>query len=438
MTSRTARLSVREFVRSVAAGEILPGTIAPMLLAARERNPGPVYTSIRRERIEEQTGEMAKDGRGGGALRGLPVSVKDLMDVAGERTGCGSRQVMRSAMPERCDAAFVEKWRDAGALLVGKTHLNEHAYGITGENPWLGDCTIPGDPGALTGGSSSGAAASVLEGSAWIGLGTDTGGSLRVPASLCGLVSLRAPGWFPDHRGTRPLAPGFDTLGWIQRGLGDVEFVARALLGGAVDGARDDAMPTRLGWMTGRLLEGCDPAVLGAFDSLRGRLTEAGLEVDAVASDGFENAVDVFAMLQAREAFGVHQVELARDPDCYSAPVRARLEWGGALRAEELGQAAAERTRIVSHLDGLLEGGRVLLLPAAPMTRLVAGVDHSRTRREILKLTTPASLGVYPVLTVPDESLGGRVRVGYQFIAERGGEWRLVELAERLARWATC
>lgn len=429
-------MSVREFVQSVAEGGILPGAIAPMVLAARERNPGPVYTSIRRERIEEQVRELGKGGSGPGALRGLPVSVKDLMDVAGECTGCGSRRVMQLAVPERRDAAFVQKWRDAGALLVGKTHLNEHAYGITGENPWLGDCTIPGDAGALTGGSSSGAAASVLEGSAWIGLGTDTGGSLRVPASLCGLVSLRAPGWFGDHRGSRVLAPSFDTLGWIQRGLGDVEFVARALLGGAVDGARDDAMPTRLGWMTGRLLEGCDPAVLGAFDSLRGRLTEAGLEVDAVASDGFENAVDVFAMLQAREAYAVHQVELARAPDSYSAPVRARLEWGGALGGADLVRAGVERARTVSHLDRLLEGGRVLLLPAAPMTRLVAGVDHSRTRREILKLTTPASLGVYPVLTIPDELLGGRVRVGYQFIAERGGEWRLVELATRLARRA--
>lgn len=435
MTSRTARLSVREFVRSVVEGEILPGAIAPMVMAARERNPGPVYTSIRRERIEEQVRELEKGGSGPGALRGLPVSVKDLMDVAGECTGCGSRRGMQSAIPEMRDAAFVELWRRAGALLVGKTHLNEHAYGITGENPWLGDCTIPGDPGALTGGSSSGAAASVLEGSAWIGLGTDTGGSLRVPASLCGLVSLRAPGWFGDHQGTRPLAPGFDTLGWIQRWLGDVEFVARAVMGGAVDGPRDDAMPTRLGWMTGSLLDGCEPAVLGAFGSQRGRMTEAGLEVDAVSSEGLENSVDVFAMLQAREAFGVHQGELARDPESYSAPVRARLEWGGALGAEELGQAAADRARIVLCFDRLLEGGRVLMLPAAPMTRLVAGVDHSRTRREILKLTTPASLGLYPVLTIPDELLGGQVRVGYQFIAARGAEWRLVELATRLARW---
>ncbi len=435
MNSRIARLSVQEFVRSVADGEIPPGSIPSMILAARERNPGPVYTSIRRERIEEQVRGLEKHGRERGALRGLPVSVKDLMDVAGECTGCGSRRVMQSALVEMRDAAFVESWRRAGALLVGKTHLNEHAYGITGENPWLGDCTIPGDAGALTGGSSSGAAASVLEGSAWIGLGTDTGGSLRVPASLCGLVSLRAPGWFGDHRGTRPLAPSFDTLGWIQRWLGDVEFVARALMGGAVDGPRGEAMPTRLGWMTGSLLDGCEPAVLGAFGSLRGRMMEAGLELDAVSSEGLENAVDVFAMLQAREASAVHQVELARDPESYSAPVRARLEWGGALGEGELGQAEAERARIILQLDRMLDGGRVLILPAAPMTRLAAGIDHTRTRREILKLTTPTSLGVYPVLTIPDESLGGRVQVGYQFIAARGGEWRLVELATRLAAW---
>ena len=438
MTSRTARRSVREFVRSVADGEIHPASIPSIVLSARDRNPGPVFTSISRERIEAQVRELEKGGGGRGALRGLPISVKDLMDVAGECTGCGSRRVMESAAPEARDAAFVERWREAGTLLVGKTHLNEHAYGITGENPWLGDCTIPGDPGALTGGSSSGAAASVLEGSSWIGLGTDTGGSLRVPASLCGLVSLRAPGWFGDHRGTRPLAPGFDTLGWIQRWLGDVEFVARAVIHDPVGDLHERGVPTRLGWMTGSLLDGCDPAVLGAFDSLRVRMQQAGLAVDVVPADGLSNAADVFAMLQAREAFGVHQVELASDPESYSAPVRGRLEWGGALGEAELRQAAAERARMVSQLDGLLEGGRVLMLPAAPMTRLLAGADHSRTRRQILTLTTPASLGVYPVLTIPDELLGGRVRVGFQFIAARGAEWRLVELSTRLAEWTAC
>ncbi len=431
-------MSIREFVRSVAEGEIRPASIPSMVLSARERNTGPVFTSITRERLEEQARELEKGGKEPGTLRGLPVSVKDLMDVAGESTGCGSRQVMQSALPEARDAAFVELWRRAGALLVGKTHLNEHAYGITGENPWLGDCTIPGDAGALTGGSSSGAAASVLEGSSWIGLGTDTGGSLRVPASLCGLVSLRAPGWFGDHRGTRPLAPGFDTLGWIQRWLGDVEFVARAVVRPELAKVPESSNPTRLGWMTGSLLDGCEPAVLGAFDSLRGRMLDAGVAVDVVRGEGLSNAVDVFAMLQAREAFAVHRVELGRDPESYSAPVRGRLEWGGSLGDIELRQAAAEQVRIVSLLDGLLEGGRVLMLPAAPMTRLAAGVDHSRTRREILKLTTPASLGVYPVLTIPDELLGGRVRVGIQFIAARGDEWRLVELATRLAAWAAC
>lgn len=150
MTSRAARLSIREFLHAVADGEIPLGSIPSMVLAARERNPGPVYTSIGRERIEEQAWELGEDRRACGPLRGLPVSVKDLMDVAGECTGCGSRRVMQSALAEMRDAAYVELWRRAGALFVGKTHLNEHAYGITGENPWLGDCTIPGDPGALT------------------------------------------------------------------------------------------------------------------------------------------------------------------------------------------------------------------------------------------------------------------------------------------------
>ena len=136
-----------------------------------------------------------------------------------------------TAVPHQDDTPFVQFWKRKGAWFAGKTHLNEFAYGITGENPWFGDCTIPGQPGRLTGGSSSGAAASVLGGAACLALGTDTGGSLRVPAALCGLVSFRSRDWFPEHSGVFPLAPSFDTLGWIQRHLGDVGFIARALKG---------------------------------------------------------------------------------------------------------------------------------------------------------------------------------------------------------------
>jgi Asp-tRNA(Asn)/Glu-tRNA(Gln) amidotransferase A subunit family amidase len=429
MPHRIANLTVRALAAALRDGEISPAELASHVCLAAERiEPSRALLHFAPGQVRSDASALIPACQRGG-LWGIAVSVKDLMDVRGAPTGCGSRSVTRKAAPAVEDAAFVSMWRSAGTFFTGKTHLNEHAYGITGENPWFGDCTQPGDPTLLTGGSSSGAAASVLGGAAWIGLGTDTGGSLRVPASLCGLVSLRAPGWFPDHRGIAPLAPSFDTLGWIQRWLGDVEFTATSLLGSA---PAVGAIPS-LRWMTGAVLNGCDPAVLQAFNSLRSRLSSAGLGVEATPAIGWESAVDTFAALQAREALAVHRTTLTREPGDFSPAVRARLEWARTITDDEAERRKEHRRHLGEAMGGLLAGGHVLVLPAAPMTQLGAGADHGANRRRILALTAPASLGVYPVLTVPDAALGGSTRVGYQFIAAPGSEWALVRLATELA-----
>ncbi len=424
-----ASLTVRALQAALRTGEIsVAELVGHLCLAAERLQPSHAYLHFDPEHLRTEAAALIPTANQG-ALLGVPVSVKDLMDVRGQPTTCGSRAGSNVPQTASHDAAFVATWRRAGVLFTGKTHLNEHAYGITGENPWFGDCTQPGDPTRLTGGSSSGAAATVLGGAAWVGLGTDTGGSLRVPASLCGLVSLRAPSWFPDHRGIAPLARSFDTLGWIQRWLGDVETTATGLLGRMPNG-----VPTPiLRWMTGPVLNGCDPGVLEAFDSLRARLASAGMQVEAASDDGWETAVASFAALQAREAFDVHRTALVKEPAAFSPAVRARLQWGGTIPEGELNLHREQRQRLVRAMGGLMEGGRVLVLPAAPMTQLRTGADHAANRGRILTLTAPASLGVYPVLTVPDTALGGGARVGYQFIAAPGCEWSLVRLANELA-----
>lgn len=429
MPDRIAHLTVRALAAALRTGEISLTELADHLCLAAERlQSSHAHLHFDPDQLRSEAGALVS-ALPRGALWGVPVSVKDLMDVRGMPTTCGSKMGSESLETATEDAAFVTRWRQAGVLLTGKTHLNEHAYGITGENPWFGDCTQPDDPTALTGGSSSGAAATVLGGAAWIGLGTDTGGSLRVPASLCGLVSLRAPGWFSDHRGIAPLAPSFDTLGWIQRWLGDVETTARGLVGAAPPAL---ATPP-LRWVTGPVLNGCDPAVLQAFDSLRSRLSSVGMPTQAAPVSGWESAVDSFAALQAREAFAVHRSAMERAPAGFSPAVRKRLEWGAAIPEAEWTDHERRRQSLVEEMGALLEGDHVLILPAAPMTRLPAGVDHGENRRRILTLTAPASLGGYPVLTVPDAALGGEMRVGYQFVAGPGGEWKLVRLASELA-----
>ena len=170
------------------------------------------------------TGGAFGDGRS--ALWGLPVSVKDCFDLAGAPTTCGVHFYRDLNGTATRDSWLVEQLRATGAVITGKTHLHPLAYGITGENPEYGDCVQPGNPGALTGGSSSGACASVLEGSAVAAIGTDTGGSIRVPAALCGLAGYRSTIGGGNWRGGAHLAKSFDTMGWLFRDLQDAPLLA--------------------------------------------------------------------------------------------------------------------------------------------------------------------------------------------------------------------
>lgn len=365
---------------------------------------------------------------------GLPVSVKDLMDVAGEPTTCGSSFHAQLVGIPKQDAPFVRLWRSLGGWLAGKTHLNEFAYGITGENPWFGDCTIPGQANRLTGGSSSGAAASVLGGAACIGLGTDTGGSLRVPAALCGLVSVRSRDWFSDHTGVFPLAGSFDTLGWMQRHVGDVGLVAKALQPDLVS-----EPPTTLAAVDGPILEGCDDAVATARNEFIGLLRNAGLAVAETSLPGIERSGDVFAPMQAHEAWLTHKATLDDHRAEYSPAVISRLDWGRGISRAQFDKLEGERRVMVADWETCFARHPLLVLPAVPLAELKAGEDQSANRPRILKLTTPASLGRWPVLTLPWRPNGQSSGLGFQIIAPRGGEARLVGFAEwfsaRFAGW---
>src|SRR5882757_9555863 len=169
------------------------------------------------------------------ALFGVPVAIKDCFDVAGFPTTCGSRFYAEKLGTAKADSTVAARLRQAGAVIMGKTHLHQIAYGITGESKDYGDCLQPRDRLQLTGGSSSGSAASVQEGSAVAAIGTDTGGSIRVPAALCGLAGYRASIGLAHERGLWPggvhLADSFDTLGWLFQDLRDAPLLAEGLFG---------------------------------------------------------------------------------------------------------------------------------------------------------------------------------------------------------------
>ena len=215
-----------------------PAAIAQEAFARANNNPGRnVYLAMDQERTlaeAEALNARFPDPKQRPVLFGVPVAIKDCFDVAGYPTTCGSHFYAEKNGIARADSTVTARLRAAGAVIMGKTNLHQLAYGITGENSEYGDCLQPKHPQLLTGGSSSGSAASVQEGSAVAAIGTDTGGSIRVPAALCGLAGYRSSlglGGAEMWEGGIHLAVSFDTIGWLFRDLRDGPALGAALFG---------------------------------------------------------------------------------------------------------------------------------------------------------------------------------------------------------------
>ena len=266
--------TIRETRAALAEGATSPAKLAKIALARANANAGrntylwrdrawTMNEAARAATMAAGSGGQFGDGRAN--LWGIPVSVKDCFDLAGTPTSCGVKFYREVNGIAAKDSWLVEQLRKAGAVITGKTHLHPLAYGITGENPEFGDCEQPGNPGALTGGSSSGAAASVLEGSALAAIGTDTGGSIRGPAALCGLAGYRASIGRGDWRGGAHLAQSFDTMGWLFRDLEDGPLLAETFA--------PSKKPTVHGYRTfavvdDRFLNDCEPAIVEGMRSV--------------------------------------------------------------------------------------------------------------------------------------------------------------------------
>jgi aspartyl-tRNA(Asn)/glutamyl-tRNA(Gln) amidotransferase subunit A len=416
---------LRELRRALAEGKITPHELAQDALTHSNQNAGHntylwqdrAWTLAEAARVEAmQRGEGGPFGDGRSALWGLPVSVKDCFDLAGAPTSCGV-QFYRdlNGIAER-DSWLVEQLRAEGAVIVGETHLHPLAYGITGENPEFGDCTQPGSPEALTGGSSSGAAASVLEGSAVAAIGTDTGGSIRAPAALCGLAGYRATLGRGDWRGAAHLAQSFDTMGWL---FGDLE--DGPMLSGifAPWPKGEPALPTKFAVVHDEFLHDCEPEIVASLHATQHEFEEIGLHGARFDAEWWAEAFEIFAPIQAWEAAQIHAGHFEQ----FQPAIRERLEWGAAIGAPELDALRERHAEFRAHVDDLLADHELLLLPATPVTQLTVGADHSRTRARMLRYTTPFSLAGVPVVTVPGS------HGGMQLAAARENDEALLALA---------
>jgi aspartyl-tRNA(Asn)/glutamyl-tRNA(Gln) amidotransferase subunit A len=426
----TGTPSVTETRAAIDASADSPSTIAELAKAALASANDNAGRNTYLWRNEPWTLSEAKRigaaPKGESPFWGIPVSVKDCFDLAGSPTSCGTifyRDL--HGIAER-DSWLVERLRTAGAVITGKTHLHPLAYGITGENPDFGDCLQPGDATALTGGSSSGAAASILEGSACAAIGTDTGGSVRVPAALCGLAGYRASLGRGDWRGGAHLAESFDTFGWLFRDLEDGPLL------GSLFGPTDSTMlqlPTRFAVVGDAFLEDCDPAVAASLRLCVTELESLGLASTKVQVDWWADSREIFAPIQASEAAGYHRGHFEH----FEPSIRERLDWGASLAEETVAALRQRHAAFRNRMDALLAEHQLLLMPAAPVARLPAGADHSQTRARLLRYTTPVSLAGMPAVTIP-LLRDGQPAGGMQLIAARQDDARLLAIAAQLGR----
>jgi aspartyl-tRNA(Asn)/glutamyl-tRNA(Gln) amidotransferase subunit A len=358
-------------------------------------------------------------GDGRAALWGLPISVKDCFDLAGAPTSCGAHFYRDLHGNAARDSWLVERLRASGAVITGKTHLHPLAYGITGENPDYGDCLQPRDSTALTGGSSSGAAVSVQEGSAVAAIGTDTGGSVRAPASLCGLAGYRATLGRGDWRGGAHLAESFDTMGWLFRDLEDAALLASPFapeIAPAISNFKSFAV------VDNSFLHDCEPEIATGLRSTARELEALGLRPSAFNADWWTDSRDIFAPIQAWEAARLH----AGNFHHFEPSIRERLGWGARITAAEIAVLRQRHQAFRERMDELLATYDLLLLPAIPVARLAAGADHSQTRGRRLRYTSPFSLAGVPVVTIPCAS------GGMQLAAARNKDESLLQLAGQL------
>lgn len=374
-------------------------------------------------------------GHAGGPLSGLAFAVKDLFDIAGEPTGGGNPDWGRvNPIPER-HAALVDRLLRAGASVAGKTITDEVSLGILGENAFHGTPRNPAAPGFVPGGSSSGSAAAVAAGLVDFALGTDTGGSVRVPASFCGLHGLRPTHGRVDLAGVMPQAPSFDTAGWFARDATTFGRVCEAALGESVPAAAS-AAPARL-LVARDAFAFADPAVDVALGDLRSRLAGLAGEVAdvTIASQGLSVWARAQRTLQPPEALATFRDWIERANPRLSMRVARMLVTAEAVTPAERQWAELMRHEVRSRLRDLLDPGVVLCLPTTPFPAPPAGLPLSRHNDAALRITSlacVAGLSGFPQISVP----GGRVDdgrpVGLSLIGPPGSEIRLAALAKAL------
>jgi aspartyl-tRNA(Asn)/glutamyl-tRNA(Gln) amidotransferase subunit A len=390
-------------------------------------------------------------GRWRGPLHGIPLAVKDLIDTAGIRTTAASA-VFKDRVPAE-DADVVRRLKNAGAVLLGKQNLHECAYGGSSMISYYGEVHNPWDPARIAGGSSGGSAASVAAGLGYGAIGTDTAGSVREPAALCGIVGLKPTYGRVSVRGVIPLSLSLDHMGPIARTVADAAATLQAIAGyDAKDGNSVDApvpdylaslrqqwRPPRIGVPRKLFFEDLDPAVASAVEEALGVLSALGGNLSEI-----EIGVPTDRTLQAAESYANHAEFVARSPELYQPETLRRIRTGEDISAGEVEQRRRELKQIRSEVHKVFEGVDVLVtpttpVPAAAIEELQQDLDLLRPHELLLlRNTRPVNVWGLPAISIPCGFTTAGLPIGLQIIGPHWKEEGVLRLAyayEQATNW---
>jgi amidase len=369
--------------------------------------------------------QVALPGAFDGPLRGLTFAVKDVFNVAGHRTGNGNPVWLETHAPAERTASSVERLLAAGATMLGKTHTDEMTYSLNGENVHYGTPINPRAPGRIPGGSSSGSAAAVAGGLVDFALGTDCGGSVRLPASYCGIFGIRPTHGLVPADGVVDLAASFDTVGWFAREPEVLRQVGEVLLPPA-----PAFVPTRL-LIADDAFAFAGPDVSAALADAVARLKAAFTDHRHVQVYTGEPAAwaGIFRVLQGSEIWRRHGAWIDAHKPRFGPGIAERFRWTRTIDPAEVKRLRPERERVATHMADLLGGDAVLCLPTAPGIAPKLATPREELegfRARAFGLLSIAGLARLPQVTMPLAEMGG-CPLGLSLIAPRGRDRALLE-----------
>ncbi len=446
------RLSIAEAGEQVRRRVLSPAELTRAYLERIQRQDGDLLayiTVLSAEPLAAATAAQEEIARGHyrGPLHGIPIALKDLMLTRGIRTTCGSR-ILRDWVPD-ADATVAARLSEAGAILLGKLNMHEFAYGPTGVNPHYGTPRNPWDRQRMPGGSSSGSAVAVAAGLCAGALGTDTGGSIRIPAAFCGLVGLKPTYGRVSRAGVIPLAWSLDHVGPMTRTVTDAALLLQVVAGrdpadpSAVDVPVPDYLRAiqgeirglRLGLPKDLFFERLDPEVRAAVLAAARSLEGMGASVEEVPLPGVQHAGSASFAIIAAEATAYHEPYLKARAAEYGADVRARLATGQFILAGHYLKAQRARQVIRAEVDAALRHVHALLLPttpipAPPLDAREISLDGltEDVRWWLIRCTRPINVTGHPALSVPCGLTAAGLPIGLQLVGRHFDEATLLRI----------